>query len=327
MGFFVDLNAIFLVGNYLCGMLQLNDISFAFAKAEILKNISIIIKQGAHVALIGESGCGKSTLLDLIYGLLQAQKGSMTWNGEELLGADFHLVPGHPMMKYVPQEFDLMPFTTVYENVGAHLSIQLDDRKERIMELLTVVGMGSLKDRKVKTLSGGQKQRVAIAKALAEEPQLLLLDEPFSHIDNFMKNELRRTLFEYLTHNNISCIVATHDSDDVLSFCHHTIILKNGVIIDDRKTSQVYNKPKNLYTAALFEEVNHVPKEWLQTTDDLILYAHQLKVSKTGFEVTIKNSFFQGKEYLITAQKDKHELFFKAPKAFKNGIEVFLNLV
>jgi ABC-type sulfate/molybdate transport systems ATPase subunit len=327
MGFFVDLNSIFLVGNYLCGMLQLNDISFAFAKAEILKNISIVIKQGAHVALIGESGCGKSTLLDLIYGLLQAQKGNMTWNGEELLGADFHLVPGHPMMKYVPQEFDLMPFTTVYENVGAHLSIQIDDRKERIMELLLVVGMDNLKDRKVKTLSGGQKQRVAIAKALAQEPKLLLLDEPFSHIDNFMKNELRRTLFDYLTRNNISCIVATHDSDDVLSFCHNTIILKKGVIIDDRMTSQVYNKPKNLYTAALFEEVNHIPKEWLQTTNDLILYAHQLKVSKTGFNVIVKNSFFQGKDFLILASKEGKEIFFKSNKAIKIGNQIKLSLV
>jgi iron(III) transport system ATP-binding protein len=308
-------------------MLQLTDISFAFAKAETLKNISLKIKQGTHVAVIGESGCGKSTLLDIVYGLLQAQKGAIKWNDEELEGADHHLVPGHPMMKYVPQEFDLMPFTSVFENVGEHLSIQIDDRASRIDELLDVVDMSSFKNRKVQTLSGGQKQRVAIAKALAQEPQLLLLDEPFSHIDNFRKNELRRKLFDYLTRNNISCLVATHDRDDVLSFCHQTIIMKEGQIIDFRGTSEVYKNPLNTYTAALFDEVNAIPKAWLDTKEDLILYPHQLKVSKTGFSVEVQQSFFQGADYLITAKKDQKKLFFRSKKILEIGKEVFLNTI
>lgn len=285
------------------------------------------MKQGAHVAVIGESGCGKSTLLDIVYGLLQAQKGVVKWNDEELEGADHHLVPGHSMMKYVPQEFDLMPFTSVFENVGEHLSIQIDDRVSRIDELLDVVDMSSFKNRKVKTLSGGQKQRVAIAKALAQEPQLLLLDEPFSHIDNFRKNELRRKLFDYLTHNNISCLVATHDRDDVLSFCHQTIIMKEGQIIDFRATAEVYGSPLSTYTAALFDEVNAIPKNWLDTKEDLILYPHQLKVSKTGFSVEVQQSFFQGADYLITAQKDQKKLFFRSKKILEIGKEVFLNTI
>ncbi|WP_292891258.1 ABC transporter ATP-binding protein [Nonlabens sp.] len=307
-------------------MLQLIDISFAFAKADTLKNISLKIKQGTHVAVIGESGCGKSTLLDIVYGLLQAQKGVVKWNDEELEGADHHLVPGHPMMKYVPQEFDLMPFTSVFENVGAHLSIQIDDRASRIGELLDVVDMSSFKNRKVKTLSGGQKQRVAIAKALAQEPQLLLLDEPFSHIDNFRKNELRRKLFDYLTRNNISCLVATHDQGDVLSFCHQTIIMKEGQILDFRGTSEVYGNPLNTYTAALFDEVNAIPKNWLDTKVDLILYPHQLKVSKTGFSVEVQRSFFQGADYLIMAQKDQKTVFFRSKKILEIGKEVLLNI-
>lgn len=308
-------------------MLQLIDISFAFAKADTLKNISLKIKQGIHVAVIGESGCGKSTLLDIVYGLLQAQKGVIKWNDEELEGADHHLVPGHPMMKYVPQEFDLMPFTSVFENVGEHLSIQIDDRASRIDELLDVVDMSSFKNRKVKTLSGGQKQRVAIAKALAQEPQLLLLDEPFSHIDNFRKNELRRKLFDYLTRNNMSCLVATHDQDDVLSFCHETIIMKEGQILDFRATSEVYGNPLNTYTAALFDEVNAIPKNWLDIKEDLILYPHQLKVSKAGFSVEVQQSFFQGADYLIMAQKDQKIVFFRSKKLLEIGKEVFLNTI
>jgi iron(III) transport system ATP-binding protein len=308
-------------------MLQLIDISFAFAKAETLKNISLNIEQGTHVAVIGESGCGKSTLLDIVYGLLQAKKGKVLWKEEELLGANHHLVPGHYMMKYVPQEFDLMPFTTVYENVGEHLSIQIDDRRNRILELLDVVDMRDFKDRKVKTLSGGQKQRVAIAKALAQEPQLLLLDEPFSHIDNFRKNALRRKLFDYLTLKNISCLAATHDRDDVLSFCHKTVIMKKGEVIDFRPTSQVYRTPKNVYTASLFDEVNLIPKEWLDTAEDQILYPYQLVLSHTGFKVRVKQSLFQGADYLIKALKDEKEVFFRSKEGISIGAEVFLRSI
>lgn len=306
-------------------MLQLIDISFAFAKAETLKNISLDIKQGTHVAVIGESGCGKSTLLDITYGLLQAKKGQVLWNDEELTGPDHHLVPGHPMMKYVPQEFDLMPFTSVFQNVGEHLSLQLDDRVGRILELLDVVDMSDLKDRKVKTLSGGQKQRVAIAKALAQEPQLLLLDEPFSHIDNFRKNALRRKLFDYLKAKNISCMVATHDSDDVLSFCDKTVVMKEGEVVDFRNTTSVYEKPKNLYCASLFDEVNLIPKEWLQVSEDVIAYPHELEVSRLGFDVIIKQSFFQGADDLILATKDGKEVFFKSFVSFASGTLVTLN--
>jgi ABC-type sulfate/molybdate transport systems ATPase subunit len=305
-------------------MLQLIDISFAFAKAETLKNISLDIEQGTHVAVIGESGCGKSTLLDIVYGLLQAKKGKVLWNNEELLGANHHLVPGHDMMKYVPQEFDLMPFTSVYENVGEHLSIQIDDRRDQILELLDVVDMSAFIDRKVKTLSGGQKQRVAIAKALAQEPQLLLLDEPFSHIDNFRKNALRRKLFDYLTLKNISCLAATHDRDDVLSFCHKTLIMKKGEVIDFRATSQVYGTPKSVYTASLFDEVNLIPKEWMHTAVDQILYPYQLIVSDIGFKVSVKKCFFQGADYLIASFKDGKEVFFRSKEVISIGEDVFL---
>lgn len=307
-------------------MLQLIEINFAFAKAETLKNISLEIEQGTHVAVIGESGCGKSTLLDITYGLLQAKSGQVLWNNEELLGANHHLVPGHPMMKYVPQEFDLMPFTTVFDNVGEHLSIQIDDRSERIAQLLDVVDMSDFKDRKVKTLSGGQKQRVAIAKALAQEPQLLLLDEPFSHIDNFRKNALRRKLFAYLTDNNISCLVATHDRDDVLSFCHKTVIMRKGEIIDYRNTKEVYEQPLSAYTASLFDEVNFIPQEWLDVSKDLVLYPHQLVIAKNGFEVQVKQSFFQGGDYLILAIKDQKEVFFRSKNSIIKDKWIVLNI-
>jgi len=132
-------------------------------------------------------------------------------------------------MKLVAQEFNIMPFTTVAENLGSHLSRLNEEKDEkRINELLEVVELEAFKTTLVKNLSGGQKQRVALAKALANEPEILLLDEPFSNIDTFRKNKLQRKIFCYLKENNISCITETHDSDEALAFSDEILMLKNG---------------------------------------------------------------------------------------------------
>ncbi|WP_194851560.1 ABC transporter ATP-binding protein [Nonlabens antarcticus] len=308
-------------------MLQLDGINFAFAKAETLTNISFQLDQGSHAAIMGESGCGKSTLLNVIYGLLQAQKGTVAWNGDELLGADHHLIPGHPMMKYVPQEFNLMPFTTVTENVGEHLSIQIEHRLDRIMELLEIVEMQDFADRKVKTLSGGQKQRVAIAKALAQEPQLLLLDEPFSHVDNFRKNSLRRRLFHYLKMQNISCLMATHDSGDVLSFTDETIVVQAGKIIDHRETKTLFQDPQTPYIASLFDDVNEIPASWFDTKKDLLLYPYQMGILNSGLEAVVINSYFKGDHFLISCGCKKKNILIKSATDVKAGKRIYVNLV
>ena len=308
-------------------MLQLTDINFAFAKARTLKDISLKLEQGCIAAVMGESGCGKSTLLNLIYGLLEQGSGTVTWNDEVLLGADHHLVPGHPMMKYVPQEFDLMPYTTVSENVGEHLPIQLDDRSQTIQQLLQVVEMETFSDRKVKTLSGGQKQRVAIAKALAQQPKLLLLDEPFSHVDNFRKNNLRRRLFKYLREENISCLIATHDRDDVLSFTDETIVMKAGEITDHKPTTEVYDRPKDFYVASLFDDVNVVEAGVFKNDQEVLLYPHQLMIADSGLPAVVKNHYFKGDYYLLECEAKDQMFWVKSIDSVPISSNVFLAMV
>lgn len=172
-------------------MLAINSISFSYPDTNYksLKSISFSIDGGTSLALIGESGCGKSTLLKLIYGLYDVDEGTIHWKNRLVTGPKFNLVPGIPSMKFLAQDFDLMPYVTVAENVGKYLSNFFPEEKQRrIDELLQVVEMTDFSKIKVKNLSGGQMQRVALAKVLAKEPELLLLDEPFSHIDNFRKN-------------------------------------------------------------------------------------------------------------------------------------------
>ncbi|MDO6736728.1 ABC transporter ATP-binding protein [Wenyingzhuangia sp. 2_MG-2023] len=287
-------------------MLKIKDVSFGYSNdITVLEDITLLVKAGEYVALLGESGCGKSTLLELIYGLMDIEKGAIFYNDEKLRGPKYNLIPGHPFMKYLAQDFSLMPFTTVAENVGEFLSnIYKDKKNARVFELLEVVDMVKFAHIKVKNLSGGQKQRVAIARVLAKEPKILLLDEPFSHIDNFRKNNLRRRLFGYLKSQNISCIVATHDSTDALSFADRVHIIRDKKIIASGLPDEIYNHPKTKYIASFFNEVNEIPYELLniEKKGNAILYPEQIKiVTDSAIKATVKSSFFKGNHYLIEA--------------------------
>ena len=238
-------------------MLSLQNITFSYNEIPTLHSISFSLSKGKNLALIGESGCGKSTLLKLIYGLYDLDEGQIFWNDIEVLGPKYHLIPGMSFMKYLAQDFDLMPYITVAENVGKYLSnFYPEEKKARISELLEIVEMTEYANVKAKFLSGGQMQRVALARVLALEPEVLLLDEPFSHIDNFRKNSLRRKLFGYLKEKEITCIVATHDSTDVLSFADEVAIIQEGRIIESGIPKFIYDNPRDKYVASLFGDVN-----------------------------------------------------------------------
>ncbi len=288
------------------------------------------LNPGKQLSIIGESGSGKSTLLKIIYGLYHVEKGKIFWGDTRLLGPNFNLVPGEEFIKYVAQDYDLMPFITVEENVGKYLSNFYPRKKsKRIAELLELVGLTAYAKTKSTDLSGGQQQRVAIAKALAQEPKLLLLDEPFSNIDNFKKNSLRRELFSYLKSQNISCITATHDNMDSLAYADKTMVLKDGkiVCVDDPK--KLYKSPKNKYVASLFGEVNELFEKQLipnsTSNKKIVCYPHQLELTENGtLKVKVKNSYFQGSHYLIESSLRSKTVFFNHPVAIEADQEVVL---
>lgn len=316
-------------------MLLLKNISFSYtANYTVIDAIDLVIEKGKHVALLGESGCGKSTLLKLIYGLYDLNQGEIFWDDEQVLGPAYNLVPGMENMHYLAQDFDLMPHTTVAENIGKFLSnFNLEKKKAKITELLELIEMTDFADVKVKALSGGQQQRVAIARVLAVDPEVLLLDEPFSHIDYSRRSILRRKIFSYLKEKNITCLVATHDSMDVLSFADETIVLKEGKVVDYGDTQDLYEYPSDKYVAALFGEVNelYISDFTPETLEDevLLIYPHQLMISKQKgvLEVEIKHVYFNGDGYLICASfKNNRELYFNHPVAVQTGTKVKLAL-
>ena len=303
-------------------MLQINAISFSYQKALVIKDVSCSVSKGGNIAIIGESGCGKSTLLKLIYGLHDLESGTISYNGKSILGPKYNLIPGEDYIKYLAQDFDLMPFITVAENVGKYLSnIYPDKKKKRIQELLEIVEMTEYSNVKAKHLSGGQQQRVALARVLALEPEILLLDEPFSHIDNFRKNTLRRKLFAYLKSKEITCFFATHDSSDALSFADKILVMESGKIIESGTPESIFYQPKNKYVASLFGDVNEIPAHYFEENSKekgfIFVYPHQLKIAETAkLKVIVTQSYFKGSHFQIEAAYENGILFFESKDDF-----------
>ncbi len=223
-------------------------------------------------------------------------------------------------MKHVTQEFDLMPFTSVAENIGVHLSSFYPlEKKQRTDELLGVVGLSRFAAVNVQFLSGGQKQRVALAKALARSPEVILLDEPFSHIDSFKKRPLRRRIFKYLKSKKIACVVATHDKNDVLSFADNILVIQDGRALASAPPEVLFKNPQHPSVAAFFSEHSCV--------DGDIYYANQIKLASKGpVKARVVKSYFKGEKFLVEAAYKGELLFFEHDISISPGSLVFLSL-
>ena len=303
-------------------MLQVNNLTFGYSRTKVLKEINFKVQPGENLAIIGESGSGKSTLLKLLYGEYDLKQGEIYWKDEQILGPEYNLVVGYDFMKYVTQEFDLMPFTTVEENIGKYLSnFFRKEKRIRTKELIEVVELEAFAKTKVKLLSGGQKQRVALARALALEPEILLLDEPFSHIDNFQKQGLRRNVFNYLKEKNIACVVATHDKHDVLGFADQMIVLDNSKIIVKDTPQNLYKNPQSALIASFFGEYNIIEPYG-------IVYANQLKiVEHSELKAIVKQSYFNGSSWLIEALFKEDIIFIQHENELDIDLDIYFNVL
>ncbi|MGK0385464.1 MAG: iron(III) transport system ATP-binding protein [Patiriisocius sp.] len=317
-------------------MLNVDIQQFSYPNASetlVLENIAFSLQAGEHLAVLGESGCGKTSLLHLIYGLLHLEHGTLFWEKKQLLGPQHNLVPGEPFMKLVAQEFNVMPYISVAENIATHLS--RNNRSEdasRVEELLAVVALEPYRDTKVKNLSGGQKQRVALAKALANTPEVILLDEPFSNIDTFRKNKLRRNLYGYLKTNNIACITSTHDSNEALSFADTILILRKGRKEKMGTPQEIISNITTPYQAGFFGSVSQVDESLLGNLSKegmRTLLPHQLKISETHTSLSgiVSNSYFKGHFYELEITSASGTLFINNPTAIVINTKVFVALV
>lgn len=307
-------------------LLEINNLFFSHNKEKpLFQNLNLRFEANKIIALAGESGCGKSTLLNLIYGLIDWESGEIIFNGTHLLGPKGNLVPGESEMKFVAQNFDLMPYATVAENVGKFISnINLAKKKETVMELLEVVGLQEFAHVLPKYLSGGQQQRVAIARALSVLPKLLILDEPFSNLDFPRKIELRERLFRYVKEHQISLIISTHELQDIMPWLDQIVILQNGRLIQNDSPEETYKSPYNSYVAKLFGEVNIFSEA--EAADFQIskfsYYPKGIKVSENGFESEVLESRFAGSYYWNKIKAKNKELVIYTDEKLQGSVNI-----
>jgi len=307
-------------------LLELNNLYFSHTQDKpLFQNLNLRLEEGKIIALAGESGCGKSTLLNLIYGLLDWESGEIIFDGTKLLGPKGNLVPGEASMKFVAQNFDLMPYATVAENVGKFISnINLAQKKETVTELLEIVGLQEFADVLPKNLSGGQQQRVAIARALSVLPKLLILDEPFSNLDFPRKIELRERLFRYVKQHHISLIISTHELHDIMPWLDQVIILKDGRLIQNDSPEETYKAPYNAYVAKLFGEVNIFSESEMADfkINKPFYYPHEIKMTSNGFDAEVLESRFAGNHFWNKIKVLNKEIILYSDKKLQNRVTI-----
>jgi iron(III) transport system ATP-binding protein len=227
----------------------------SYGTQNVLSDLNLNVAAGTFVSILGPSGSGKTTLLRVIAGFERAERGSVRL-GSEIVDDETHFVEAdRRRVGYVPQDGSLFPHLTVERNVGFGLA-RRDRRGKRVAELLEMVGLGGMAKRFPHQLSGGQQQRVALARGLAIDPALVLLDEPFSSLDASLRAAVRHDVREVLRAAGTTAILVTHDQDEALSLADHVAIIREGRISQFDTPARIYSQPSSPELALEFGEVN-----------------------------------------------------------------------
>jgi len=225
-----------------------------------LDALSLDIAKAERWSIIGASGSGKSTLLKLIAGMEVQDDGVVYLEGEKILNPEQKLVAGYDELQLVKQDNGLFPLSTVAENISRPLlQYDKDYAAERLETLLQVFGLADKRDNYPRQLSGGQQQKVAIARALSLEPEVLLLDEPFSSLDSLQKRGLLDELNLIFKSLEITVIMVTHDIQDALLLTENLCVLSEGKLLRQGKVKDIYKNPETAYVAGFFGPLNQIP--------------------------------------------------------------------
>jgi iron(III) transport system ATP-binding protein len=262
-------------------LLTLSSVSKFYGRVAAVDNVSLDVAKGSRTAVVGASGSGKSSLLRLIAGFENPNTGTITLAGEPVAG-DGASMPAHRRgVGYVTQDGSLFPHLTVAQNVAFGMPVKGDQRQRRIDELLEMVGLDtSVAGRRPDQLSGGQQQRIALARALAQSPRLMLLDEPFSALDSGLRGTMRRAVMDVLARASVTSILVTHDHEEALTYADQVAVLIHGRLAQFGSPHEVYWTPRTAEIARALGDAIILPATVANGTADTVFGS--LPVGKTG---------------------------------------------
>ena len=328
--------------------LKIENLSAGYEDGAVLQGLSLHVAEGEFLSLLGPSGCGKTTLMKTVAGILPASKGSILLDGNDITGLPIH----KRGTVIVFQDMRLFPHKSVAENVAFPLKMQGVAKAERLQvaeNLLEKVQLSGYGNRRPSELSGGQQQRVALARALAAQPKLLLLDEPFSALDENLREDMRNLVLQLQKEFHMTVILVTHDREEALSMSDRIALMFEGQLIQTGAPRDVYTRPANRLAADYFGNCvyirGRVEEGFFRAagicckTDaadgeyDIMLRPDALDTEKSGdYRLTVEAVSFRGSDTQVTFRAEDGTVWKKTyvrPVSWNEGdvlqVQVALN--
>jgi len=289
--------------------LEVENLVKSYGNIPVIKNLTFSIEKGQLISFVGESGSGKSTFLKCLSGLENINSGKVILNDKIINDNNLFVKPQKRKIGYVFQDYPLFPHLNIRENICFNLEKRYFKNFEDIVKL---TNLKQLLERYPHEISGGEQQRVSIARSIIREPDLLLLDEPFSNLDANIKYSIRDEICKIIKKTNTTTILVTHDINDALNISDKILIFKAGIVQQYSDPEKMYCEPANCYCAEVLGEINKFPK------DDKIYYIRpeNLKVvDSSSNSIIIEKCFFQGKSYKLLGKYENNiwSLYSKTP--------------
>ena len=314
--------------------LSIRGLNVSLSKNHILKDINLDIESGEFISILGNSGCGKTTLIKSIAGLVDISSGSISIDEEDITG----LSPEKRKTVIVFQDLRLFPHMNVEQNIAFSMKLQKMNKEnieERVRTLLDQVRLSGFEKRKISQLSGGQMQRVALARALGANPKLLLLDEPFSGLDESLRKDMGKLVKRLHRENKITTIMITHDKEEAMKFSDKVALMKEGTILQYATPLDIFAKPGSREVAEFMGELNYFDGEVKdgKFTSEIISFntdkaegKYSLMLRPGGLSVSsksdegylIKETVYAGEFVSLVLERDKEYLVRLAYKEFKS---------
>ena len=299
--------------------LEVKDLVKFYNKIPVIKGLNFSLEKGDIISFLGESGSGKTTFLKCISGLEKINSGSIKLNGIRLNDNNIFVSPQKRKIGYVFQDYPLFPHLNLIDNITLNLEKKF---KSKLSSIIKLTNLESLLKRYPHQLSGGEQQRTCLARALVREPDLLLLDEPFSNLDSNIKLTIREEIYRIIKETKTTTILVTHDINDSLNIADKILIFKAGVMQQFDDPVKMYCEPANCYCAEILGDLNQI------NIDNKSYYLRPEKVkvvSKSKNILKVEKCFYQGKDYKIKAKFNNNIWHIFSKKFYKKNATIFID--